>query len=252
MLKEERQNFIIDLLNKNNVIKVGDITDQINVTDMTVRRDLQELENKDLLVRIHGGAKIVEKESFSKFELSHQEKININFEKKQDIARKISSQINNGETIFFGAGTTIELTYDYLNINRAKIITNSIHIFNKFKNDKKFDLILVGGSYREISGAFVGTIANDFLSSIHVDKAFIGVNGIDEEFIYNSNETEGLTQQYILNNAKTKYIVADSTKFDRKDFYQFYSLMNVDYLITDKTIIPELIDKYKQLVNVIK
>jgi len=251
MLKEERQNFIIDLLNKNKVIKVGDITDQINVTDMTVRRDLQELEKKNLLVRIHGGAKIVE-EDISKFELSHQEKININLEKKQDIAKKISHQINNGETIFFGAGTTIELTYDYLNIDRAKIITNSIHIFNKFKNDRRFELILVGGSYREISGAFVGTIANDFLSSIHVDKAFIGVNGIDEEFIYNSNETEGLTQLYILNNAKDKYIVADSTKFDRKDFYQFYSLVNVDYLITDKTIIPELMNKYKQLVNVIK
>lgn len=249
MIKEERHNFIIDLLANKKVVRVSDIINKLDVTDMTVRRDLKELETQGVLERVHGGAKLIDKSLDS--ELSHQEKIDINLSEKKEIAQKIAAQINNGETIFLGAGTTIELTHDYLNLDYAKIITNSIHVFNKFKNDKRLDLILVGGAYRDISGSFVGTIANDFLKSIYVEKAFIGVNAINEQSVYNSNETEGVTQRLILNNSKTKYIVADDSKFDKKDFYQFYDLTHADYLIINEAFNNELTNKYEQFVTII-
>lgn len=252
MIKEERQNFILDLLDKNKIIRVSEITNQINVTDMTIRRDLKDLEEEGFLIRIHGGAKITENDDKSQSELSHLEKMNINLEEKEEIAQKIASFISDGDTIFLGAGTTIELVYDYLNIERAKIITNSIHIFNRFKDDRRFELILIGGAYREISGAFVGTIANDFVRNINVEKSFIGVNGIFNEAIYNSSENEGVTQQLMLNNSKKCFIVADHTKFEMKDFYQFYSLNDIDCLITDSNINNEIFEKYTNIVKVIK
>ncbi len=232
MIKEERQNYLLEELRQKGIIRVTDAVQKLNVTDMTVRRDLQELENRGLIIRIHGGAKLIDPSSLLP-ELSHREKKDIHFAEKLEIAQLIAEHIKEGDTVFLGPGTTIELVYDCLTIDHAKIITNSIHVFNKFKNDHRFEIILIGGSYRNKTGAFVGTIANDFISSIHVEKSFIGVNGLDHKTAYTSNEDEGLTQRYALDSAKEKYLVADHHKFDKKDFYGFYPIQKVDYLITD-------------------
>lgn len=205
MIKEERQQYLLDLLNRYTIVKVKDVVRELDIADMTVRRDFQELEDKGLLVRVHGGAKIIaDSKKQTLTELSHKEKQSIHLTEKLEVAQIIADNIKDNETIFLGPGTTIELVYDFLKVNHAKIITNSIHVFNKFKHDTRFELILIGGSYRNKTGAFVGTIANDFISSIHVSKSFIGVNGIDQSAIYTSNEDEGLTQKCALNIAEKK------------------------------------------------
>jgi len=237
MIKEERQQYLLDLLSQFEFVKVKDVVSELKIADMTVRRDFQEMEDKGLIIRVHGGAKIIEENrSKSITELSHREKKNIHLTEKLEIAKIISENIFENETVFLGPGTTIELVYEFLKINHAKIITNSIHVFDKFKHDSRFELILIGGAYRSKTGAFVGTIANDFISSIHVSKSFIGVNGLDLSSIYTSNEDEGLTQKWALNIAEKKFIVADHYKLNRKDFYSFYSIGNLDYLITDSKV----------------
>lgn len=249
MLKEERHSIILNLLNEKGIVKVSEITEAINVTEMTVRRDLQDLDNKGLLKRIHGGAQlnnlVVEKE------LSHIEKQNINIEAKKNIAKKIASNIVNGDSIFLGPGTTIELVHEYINANYLKIVTNSIHVFNKFVDDTRYELILVGGRYRSRTGAFVGSIANDTLSRMNIKKAFIGVNGIYDNIISNSNEDEGMIQSTILNNSLEKYIIADSSKLNKHDFYQFYNLENVTAIITDSNISSENINRYSKYTKII-
>lgn len=252
MIKAERQKLIIELLNRDEIVKVSDITKKISVTDMTVRRDLQELEEKGLLIRVHGGAKSISEKKLTDTELSHLEKKDIHLNEKIEIAKLVADNIFEGDTVFLGSGTTLELVYDYLTISYAKIITNSIYVFNKFKDDAQFDLILIGGTYRPKTGAFVGTIANDFVSSIHVQKAFIGVNALEQDGIYNSNEDEGLTQSHILNSAQKKYIVADHSKFDKRDFYRFYNLSEVDFLLTDSAINEEKYKNYSFFTKIIK
>lgn len=240
MIKEERQQYLLDLLSQYEFVKVKDVVRELKIADMTVRRDFQELEDKGLIIRVHGGAKIMgENKGKTLTELSHREKKNIHLTEKLEVAKIIAENILENETIFLGPGTTIELVYDFLKINHAKIITNSIHVFDKFKHDSRFELILIGGAYRSKTGAFVGTIANDFISSIHVSKSFIGVNGLDQTAIYTSNEDEGLTQKCALTIAEQKYIIADHHKLNKKDFYSFYSLENLDYLITDSKISKE-------------
>lgn len=240
MIKEERQKYLMDLLSQYKFLKVRDIVNELKITDMTVRRDFQELEDKGLIIRVHGGARIIEDNKNDILtELSHREKQHIHLNEKLEIAKIIAENIFEDETVFLGAGTTIELVYEFLTVNHAKIITNSIHVFDKFKHDSRFELILIGGSYRSKTGAFVGTIANDFISGIHVMKSFIGVNGLDTSAIYTSNEDEGLTKKCALNIAEQRFIVADHHKINKKDFYSFYSLKDADYLITDSMITAE-------------
>lgn len=252
MLKEERQKIMLELLMEKKIVKVADITEKLQVADMTVRRDFQEMEDKGLIIRIHGGAKMLDKDTLTSIELSHREKKKIHLEEKTEIAQIIAENIYTGETIFLGPGTTIELVYDYLTVDYAKIITNSIHVFNKFKHDSRFELILIGGAYRSKTGAFVGTIANDFISSIHVQKSFIGVNGLNQSTIFTSNEDEGLTQKYALNSADERFIIADHHKLDKKDFYGFYQLKDINWLITDSGIPADKERAFSESIHILK
>lgn len=249
MIKAERLNFIMNKLKTDKFIKVSEITEELGVTDMTVRRDLQGLEDQHLIIRVHGGAKLADR--VASFELSHVDKIKINIDAKEEIARKIANEINDNETIFLGAGTTIELVHDYITAKNVKIITNSFHLFNRFKNDSDLELILIGGRYREKTGCFVGAIANEIIDEIYVQKAFIGINGVTPSGIYTFSESEGLTQQLILNNSEIKYIVGDASKFDRKDFYRFFPLDQVDYFITDSDLSEKVKEEYSHFINII-
>lgn len=250
-MKEERHSLILKILHENDIVKVSDLAERLTVTDMTVRRDLQGLENDGLLIRTYGGARSVVKQPTSDFELSHVTKRDINLDEKKYIARIIAANIHENETVFLGSGSTIELVYNYLDINRAKIITNSIYVFDKFKHDERFDLILTGGSYRSKTGSFTGTIAKDFISTINVEKSFIGVNGIDGHSVFNANEEEGVIQKAILNNSRIKYIVADNDKFNKVDFYNFYDLKDADYLITDNKLSDSTKETYSKWVEII-
>lgn len=243
---------ILQILEEEETIRVSEIINRLNVTKMTVRRDLQELEDKNLLIRIHGGARKLENSGDLSFlELSHLDKRNINLDEKKEIAKQIAANIHDNETIFLGSGSTIELVYDYLDVNYAKIITNSIYVFNQFKYDPQFELILTGGTYRSKTGSFTGIIANELLSSIYVQKAFIGVNAVNGTMVFNANEEEGVLQRNILNNAATKYLVADYHKFNEMDFYQFYDLKDADYLLTNSKLPPEIKEEYSQWIQII-
>lgn len=252
MIKEQRLNYIKDYLHEHKLIQVQDIVANLEVTDMTARRDLKLLEQQGILTRIHGGAKLKEDKQLSPIELSHIDKKNKNLHKKHLIAKKIANQIQDGDIIFLGTGTTTELVYNYLNVNRLKVITNSIFVFEKFKNDSRYDLILIGGTYRNLTGAFVGTIASDYMRNIFIQKAFIGVNALDQKYLYNANENEGDIQRIALDNAKEKYIVADTSKFDTQDFYRFYRIDAIDAIITDDDNKSNLIQDLNKLIKIIQ
>lgn len=250
MLKQERQQIILDLLEQRKIIKISDLTNVIDVTEMTIRRDLKELEKANLLTRIHGGAKLSEDNDVLLIELSHIEKKQMNLNEKQAIASLAANEIKEGEVIFLGAGTTLELVYDFLTVKHATILTNSIFVFNKFQFDSRFELILIGGSYRPITGAFYGSITSTMLRDIHVDKAFIGVNAIHKNSLYNANADEGIIERLVLDNASKSYILADNSKFNQKAFYHFYDLSLADVLLTDRQFSEQLLADYSPFITI--
>ncbi|WP_123054573.1 DeoR/GlpR family DNA-binding transcription regulator [Clostridium sp. JN-1] len=249
MLKDERFQKILEMLESNNIIKIYDIKEMLGVTEMTVRRDLKALEEKGLLIRIRGGAKKKEKVLFT--ELSHNQKRNINVEEKKYIAKLAGGLIKENDIIYIGPGTTNEMLYDYINVSYLKIITNSMSIFNKFKDDKRFELILIGGRFRARTDVFVGNFTNELLEKIRVKKAFVGVNGICNNSITTSNEEEGVCQRIILDNASEKYILCDSSKIGKEDFYSFYNLRKVTAVLTDDKISTKVKEEYEKIVKII-
>ncbi|MCC5910225.1 MAG: DeoR/GlpR transcriptional regulator [Clostridiaceae bacterium] len=249
MLRDERFQKILEMLKENVIISVSEISKSLNVTEMTIRRDLKILEEGDQLIRVHGGAKRKGEDTFK--ELSHDEKQQMHVEEKKSIAKIAAGLIEENDTVFLGPGTTNEMIYDYLQVNYAKIITNSITVFSKFVDDKRFEMILVGGKLRSRTGAFVGNFANDMLKKIRVKKAFIGTNGIYGENITTFNEDEGVAQSIILDNAEEKYILADSSKIGKTDFFVFYNLNHITAIITDSKINTKSNEEYRKITKII-
>lgn len=248
-MKESRHVAILQELDKNEVVSVKDLSDLLGVTDMTIRRDLMDLEEQGLLVRVHGGAHRKIKDSLT--EVSHTEKNMLNVEEKREIAQKCAALIDEGDTIFIGAGTTTDFIGDYLDGKHVSIVTNSLPIFEKLKDQPNCDIILVGGRYRVKTQTFVGQFANKLLKEIKVSKAFIGVNGIDGHTAMTANEEEGNGNKIILNNAIEKYIVADNSKFDSYSFYAFYRLDDLNAVITDHSISKKVREKYNSYTKIL-
>lgn len=249
MLKRERLMLLLEMVNQNSIMTVKDLITQLGVSDMTIRRDLDELADSGKLVRIHGGAQSVA--SSDATELSHVEKKELHLEQKHQIAQRAAQMINEGDTIYIGPGTTQELIVHYVDdIADLRVVTNSLPVFESWQN-KNVDLVLVGGNFRERSGAFIGGLASDTLGDLKFNKSFVGVNGIHNESMMTANTEEGSAQAVAINNSLTKIVLADRFKINRDDFYQFYNLYDVDYLITNVELSEETISHYQQYTKVI-
>ena len=249
MLKRERLHKIVEMVNTQGIITVNEIINKLDVSDMTIRRDLDELDKAGKIVRIHGGAQSM---SYSiNQELSHSEKQELQIEEKRKIVQLASTYINDGDTIFLGPGTTIELLSHFLVNKHIRIVTNNYPAFEILKQSDSVNLILTGGDFRKNTGALVGPITNTNLKRINFTKAFISANGIHNESICTYNIEEGEAQEIALNNSRTKYLLLDNKKLNKDDFYVFYNLHDIDHLITDGNINKDVKTHYEQYVNII-
>ena len=249
MLKEERHKIILDKLEENNIIQVSQMTELLNVTEMTIRRDLKELEEKELLIRIHGGASKIEKTQPKEF--SNEEKLLKNKELKMEIAEKIGQILMPEQNIYLGAGTTMEYVSEFIGDKKLNIFTNSLYLFNKLVFLDNVNIKLIGGEFRKVTGAFVGALSLDLVSKMRFNQAFIGVNGVNKGKAYTYSPEEGILQKMILDNSFDKYLVADSTKIGFEDLYHFYNIEDAKF-ITDSKVTSkqkEEIEKYTDLIR---
>ena len=249
MLKEERQKIILDKLEENNIIQVSQMTELLNVTEMTIRRDLIELEKKELLIRIHGGASKIEKTQPKEF--SNEEKLLKNKDLKMEIAGKIGQILMPEQNIYLGAGTTMEYVSEFIGDKKLNIFTNSLYLFNTLVFLDNVNIKLIGGEFRKVTGAFVGALSLDIVSKMRFNQAFIGVNGINKGKAYTYSPEEGILQKMILDNSFDRYLVADSSKIGFEDLYHFYNIEDAKF-ITDSKITSkqkEEIEKYTELIR---
>lgn len=142
MLKRERLQKIIEKVNINGIVTVNEIMEELDVSDMTVRRDLDELDKAGLLIRIHGGAqKVNASPTPQNYEKSNTEKYDIQTNEKLEIAQFAKQFINDGETIFIGPGTTLEKLATQLLDFKIRIVTNSLPVFNILNQSSTLELI---------------------------------------------------------------------------------------------------------------
>lgn len=250
MLKRERLTKILQMVNDKGIVDTADIMEALAVSDMTVRRDLDELEKSGKLIRVRGGAQSLDYNI--DFELSHLQKSTVQIEEKRSIARYASGLIQDHETIFLGPGTTLEMMASMIPDKDIRIVTSSLPAFEVLKEKMEDRLLLVGGSYRANTGAFVGTLTNQILRDLKFTKAFISCNGIADDEITTSSMEEGEMQAIACRNARAVYLLADSRKFNREDFYVYEHLYNIDELITDGTLSQDVADHYGEYTRILQ
>lgn len=241
MIKAERQDKVRQLLEEQGTVLVKEISDALGVSDMTIRRDLEELASLGEIERVHGGARSAQgrPHAMLRHEYSHSEKRTKHAEEKLQIARRAVELIEEGSTIFLGTGTTVEQMASMLPTFRLRIVTNSLSVFNLLEAREDCELCLVGGMYRRRTAAFVGPTAEDTLRALGIDAAFIGANGILDGDVSTSNMDEGRIQQLAFSKADSRYLIADSSKIGKRDFYTFCRLDNLDAVVCEPGISAE-------------
>lgn len=249
MLKRERLSQISTLVAERGIVNVNDIAILLDVSDMTVRRDLDELERSGKLVRIHGGAQSLNYNSGN--EDPAPTRIVENAEQKTEIALTARALLHDQDVVFLGSGTTIELLAQ--NIDKdITIVTNSYPVFEILSKRAPEKVLLTGGLLHEKSGAFVGTITNNILKTMKFSSAFISCSALKGEELMISSMEEGEIQKTVLKNSRKTYLLVDADKFNQEDFYIFGSLKDVTSIVSDSTLNKDVEEKYEDYTDIIK
>lgn len=236
----------MEKLSHNNFVRLDDLVSLLDTSESTVRRDLDELESERKLHRVHGGAELPHS---LQEEFTNQQKSIKNIQEKMQVARKAASLISNDDVIFVDAGTTNELLLGYLNQDNLTVVTNSIHHAAKLV-DKNIQTIIIGGHVKKSTDASIGAVAYEQIKQLNFDKAFLGINGIDEEFLTTPDMEEAVIKKTVIENARKSYIVTDSSKIGRVSFAKVDKIENAT-IITNQSS-GALMKKIKENTRVIE
>ncbi|WP_026477762.1 DeoR/GlpR family DNA-binding transcription regulator [Alkaliphilus transvaalensis] len=242
MFAEERKAKILEILNNTQRIQVNDLTEALQVSESTIRRDLQDLEQAGLLKRTHGGAVKLENTGF---EATMVEKEQVNIDEKIEIGKRAAAFIEDNDTVILDAGTTTLQIAKNITANNVTVLTNSILIATELSQRTNINVVVTGGHVRRETVSIVGPLTDKIIQSFRVDKVFIGANGITlQDGCTTPNLDEAHTKRVMTKSGKEIYIVADHTKFGKVSFSRFVSLQEVDGIITDKGIDNKIVDKF--------
>lgn len=233
MLKSQRHEQLMDLCSQRGVISVRQAAKIFGISEMTVRRDFDELASTGAVVREHGGIRLPEVAQSVPSEIPYFDKLAVRQSEKQRIAQAACALIEPDDTVFLGPGSTCAAIARALPPVRLRIVTNSIIALNMLQIHPGLEVCCLGGQYRRRPGSFIGPVAEGSLAPLGIDKCFIGTNGVMSGVISCSNLEEGRLQALACDRAASRFLVCDSSKLDQLDFYNFYNLDRIDAVITD-------------------
>lgn len=244
----EREELILSALGEG-VRTVSELAQSLQVSEATVRRDLLELEKRDLARRVHGGAVRSGKPGEPLFH----EKTTFNAAAKEEIARKALELIRDNDVIYLDGGSTV-LSLARLLANRGNItiITNSLMAATELM-ESNCRLILLGGEFRPIARTLVGPLTLPVTETLNIDKAFLGTIGISAEGLSTTDPNEAFTKKSVMSRAKEVILLADSSKFGVKSLTAAGTLNEIHTVVSDRNLKVEfvkLLTKHKiKLIN---
>lgn len=240
MLARQRQARILDEVRRTGGVRVSELTELLGVSDMTIRRDLEQLAGDGLLQKVHGGAvlsgNVTEEPGFeAKRELEQPA--------KRAIAARAAALVKPGTAVALSAGTTTwAMAHHLAAIRGLTVVTNSTTVADTISAlcaPVQQTVILTGG-VRTPSAALVGPVADLTINSLHVDQLFIGVHGMDARAGFTTpNLAEAETNRALINRARQVIVLADSTKWGTVGLAHFGPLSAADILITDDALRPD-------------
>ena len=233
MLAEQRRRKILEKLEQDGAVKTSDLSSEFSVSEITIRNDLDKLQERGALERTHGGA--VKKESTT-FEPTHEEKALVNVKEKKDIGKRAAEFVNANTTIFLSTGTTTMQIIPHLeDKNNLRVITNSLNNGYKLTKVDGIDISIIGGDFRQKSFALVGPTTKEYFENIYLDQLFLGVNGVSiSHGITTPTVSEAKICRAMIDVSEEVIVVADHSKFGKVAHGRIASIELIDKIITDK------------------
>lgn len=228
----DRHELILKKLQENGRVSIQELSDLINVSGVTIRKDLKLLEDKNLLFRTRGGASLNNPYTI---ERPINEKELINAEEKKRIARAAIELIGQNDSIMIGSGTTVfELARQLNPARMLTVITPAAKVTLELAGRRNVEVFQLGGIVRSNSSSVAGAHAERLLEDISCGVLFLGVDGIDLDFGFSiTNIAEATLNQKMIETAQVVAILADSTKFGRRGLGRICDFEQVHYVVTD-------------------
>lgn len=243
-MKSHRHQQIIDLISQQRTVKNTELMERFNISIETVRRDLEELEEKGVLRRVYGGAVIntvlgSEPEYTSRTQDHHREKC--------AIAAAAAALIHPQDTVYLGVGTTVQSMVRYMKqLGEVTVFTNALRTAVELSDNPGCQVILPGGQLRARELTLSGFPAEDNFTHFNVDKAFIGIGGITEDGITDFHTGEARLHRQLIRNARQSIALADSSKLGLRAMNNVCTLEEIDTVITDSNAPRHLVRALEQ------
>lgn len=246
MISAERRKKILEMVENHSSVSVTDMCQKLDVSEMTIRRDLSILANQGLLQRVHGGAVSSRGRSF---EPPYLMRSAVNVEDKITIGELASTLVTDGDSITLDNGSTVlEMAKALAGRRNLTVLTASLDVANILSSAPGIRLILSGGILRPEEGSLIGHIAERTFQEFRSDKAFIGIGGISlENGLTEYNLEDTLVKRKLITNAGKVYVLADRSKLGKTCFSLVAPLSTVDVLVTDEKSSEETLKPYRDM-----
>lgn len=243
----ERRMEIVNLVNRNNSVRVDDLASLFGVSTVTIRTDLNFLEKNGYIVRSHGVA-LPNKGMLAELTINEKKQRNVSLKNK--IGYEASKLITDNDTIILDSGTTTRAIAENLKaqeIQNTLVFTNSLDVANELVVVDGIELIVSGGRLRKKSHSFAGRQAENTLKHHRFNKLFLGVDGLDiQAGITTHNEDEASLNRLMIQSAQKVIVVTDSTKLDKQSCHVICALSEIDAIIIDSGITEEYCKAFEQ------
>lgn len=246
MPKAKRHEFIMDTLLKEGSITVTELAERLDVSSVTIRKDLTELEKANRLYRSHGKAIIIN--PFTRNQ-SVNEKEKLAPEEKDAIGREAAKLITQDDSIIIASGTTVHaLARNIKPVHRLTVVSASLQVSEILSQDDNNDIIQLGGQLRHSSLSVVGQYSTGLLEQCSFSKLFMGVDGIDFEYGFTTTDMrEAVLNRQMMRASQKVIVLADSTKFGKRGFAKIGNIEDIDLVITDHHVSAAIVGQLHEL-----
>lgn len=243
----ERLNNIFSYIEENEKATTKELSLNFKVTEQTIRNDLSLLEKEEKVIRVHGGAKLINSET------AFEERLTQNVEEKKVLGKFASTLVDEGDIIFLDGGTSMLYLVEYLPENiKIRVITASLPIADKCSSLKNAEVYCLGGMLNKKTKEMYGPKAVEDISRLIANKAFIGVSGFSAENQFTENNVLSLdVKQKFLPLVQTKVVIADSKKENKIGIERAFNFKDIDTFITGKKVSETFLKKTTNLMEVV-
>ena len=241
----DRRSEIVQITSKHGKVKVEELSSRFDVSTVTIRNDLNHLENKGLIHRVYGGALV---RDFVAYDTTVIEKAKLHMAEKKRIGAKAASMIFDGDSLLLDSGTTtMEIARNIKGRKDLTVMTNDVNIATELAGHPEIVVMLTGGRLRKNSFSLVGPQAGAALREFYFDKLFLGVDGFDMEAgLTTPNQLEARLNSVMIEGARETIMVTDASKFGRKSLCRISSPDKIKKIITDTNIDQAYLERLRE------